>query len=60
MDCEAPLGFKKMHSDGLHQEVFLPQNRKYISAHWFCEIMMVAFERCGRESGGKDGYGALS
>ena len=40
MDYKAPLGFKRILSDGSHQEVFLPQNIKYISAHLFCNIMI--------------------
>ena len=60
MDCKAPLGFKKILSDGSHQEVFVPQNRKYISAHLFCDIMIVDFDGYGRRNGGKDGYGAVS
>ena len=49
MDCKAPLGFKKILSDGSHQEIFVQQNRKYISAHLFCDIMIAGFDGYGGE-----------
>ena len=51
MDCKAPLGFKKILSDGSHQEVFVPQNRKYISAYLFCDIMIADFDGINSDVG---------